>query len=137
VLWKREDIREIEYASLLHDFGKIGVREHVLIKAKKLYPHELETIRHRFDFVLRSLEVDLLSRKLHAIDRGASAAELEELDHEHAQKRSEIDEAGKRSSTPTSRACWLPATSRRSRSSAARRSRVWTEVPPRCSQPTR
>ncbi len=95
VLWKREDIREIEYASLLHDFGKIGVREHVLIKAKKLYPHELETIRHRFDFVLRSLEVDLLSRKLHAIDRGASAAELEELDHEHAQKRSEIDEAWK------------------------------------------
>jgi HD-GYP domain-containing protein (c-di-GMP phosphodiesterase class II) len=93
VLWKREDIREIEYASLLHDFGKIGVREHVLIKAKKLYPHELETIRHRFDFVLRSLEVDLLSRKLRAIDRGASASDLEELDLEHAEKRAEVDAA--------------------------------------------
>ena len=33
---------ELEYASLLHDFGKIGVREQVLVKAKKLYPHELE-----------------------------------------------------------------------------------------------
>ncbi len=26
VRWTREDLREIEYASLLHDFGKIGVR---------------------------------------------------------------------------------------------------------------
>jgi HD-GYP domain-containing protein (c-di-GMP phosphodiesterase class II) len=93
VSWKREDIREIEYASLLHDFGKIGVREHVLIKAKKLYPHELETIRHRFDFVLRSLEAELLSRKLRAIERGASADELEELDQEHAHKRAEVEAA--------------------------------------------
>src|SRR6478736_1305501 len=41
VRWSREDLREIEYASLLHDFGKIGVREHVLIKSKKLFPADL------------------------------------------------------------------------------------------------
>jgi response regulator RpfG family c-di-GMP phosphodiesterase len=93
VLWKREDIREIEYASLLHDFGKIGVREHVLVKAKKLYPHELGMIRQRFDFVLRSLEADFLSRKLRALGRGAGPDELEELDREHQQKRSELEEA--------------------------------------------
>ncbi|MCC6277134.1 MAG: GAF domain-containing protein [Oligoflexia bacterium] len=39
-----DQLREIRYASLLHDFGKIGVRENVLLKAKKLFPHELETI---------------------------------------------------------------------------------------------
>ena len=33
-----EQMREIRYASLLHDFGKVGVREEVLVKAKKLYP---------------------------------------------------------------------------------------------------
>ncbi len=33
--------KEIRYASLLHDFGKVGVREPVLVKAEKLYPHEL------------------------------------------------------------------------------------------------
>ena len=33
-----EHLKEIRYASLLHDFGKVGVREHVLVKAKKLYP---------------------------------------------------------------------------------------------------
>ena len=40
-----EDLRELEYASLLHDFGKIGVREKVLVKAKKLYDERLELVR--------------------------------------------------------------------------------------------
>ncbi len=39
-----DQIREIRYASLLHDFGKIGVREAILVKAQKLFPHELETV---------------------------------------------------------------------------------------------
>ncbi|MBI5512012.1 MAG: GAF domain-containing protein [Deltaproteobacteria bacterium] len=43
-----DDMREIRYAALLHDFGKVGVREHVLTKANKLYPGELEMIETRF-----------------------------------------------------------------------------------------
>jgi HD-GYP domain-containing protein (c-di-GMP phosphodiesterase class II) len=93
VRFQREDLREIEYASLLHDFGKIGVRERVLVKAKKLYPHELEAIRHRFDFVTRSIEADVLSRKLVALGRGASLADLSELDRELEGRRAELDEA--------------------------------------------
>jgi HD-GYP domain-containing protein (c-di-GMP phosphodiesterase class II) len=95
VSFKREDMRELEYASLLHDFGKIGVREHVLVKAKKLFPQGLEIIEQRFDFVARSVEVDVLSRKLHAVQRGASADELAELDRELAAKRQEIADAWK------------------------------------------
>ena len=38
----REQMKEIRYAALLHDFGKVGVREEVLVKAKKLYPLQLE-----------------------------------------------------------------------------------------------
>src|SRR5690606_10043616 len=44
-----EQMRELRYAALLHDFGKIGVRENVLLKAKKLFPHELETILLRLE----------------------------------------------------------------------------------------
>jgi len=47
----REQIQEIRYASLLHDFGKIGVREHVLVKAKKLYPNELRAVEDRFELI--------------------------------------------------------------------------------------
>lgn len=42
--FSKEQIRELRYAALLHDFGKIGVRENVLLKSKKLYPNELESI---------------------------------------------------------------------------------------------
>src|SRR5437773_1077176 len=54
--FSREQLREIRYAGLLHDFGKVGVREQVLVKAKKLYPLQLELIRQRHDFVRRSAE---------------------------------------------------------------------------------
>jgi len=49
-----EQVRELRYASLLHDFGKVGVREQVLVKANKLYPADLEMIRERHAFILRS-----------------------------------------------------------------------------------
>ena len=37
VSFTAEHMKEIRYASLLHDFGKVGVRERVLVKADKLY----------------------------------------------------------------------------------------------------
>jgi len=40
-------LREIRYASLLHDFGKVGVREQVLVKAKNLEPEKLEIVLQR------------------------------------------------------------------------------------------
>jgi hypothetical protein len=87
----REDLRELEYASLLHDFGKIGVREKVLVKAKKLYEERLVLVRARFDFVARSIEADVLRRKLDALERGASREVLDALDAELTQRRADLD----------------------------------------------
>ena len=64
VRFSPDQIREIRYASLLHDFGKVGVREQVLVKEKKLYPLQLETIRGRFDFAMKSLENEANKRKI-------------------------------------------------------------------------
>jgi len=47
VMFSDHQIREIRYASLLHDFGKVGVREQVLVKAKKLEPTRLEMVLQR------------------------------------------------------------------------------------------
>lgn len=47
VFFSDRQLREIRYASLLHDFGKVGVREQVLVKSKKLDPHRLETLLQR------------------------------------------------------------------------------------------
>jgi HD-GYP domain-containing protein (c-di-GMP phosphodiesterase class II) len=59
-----DQVREIRYASLLHDFGKVGVREQVLVKEKKLYPMQLATIRGRFEYVMKSIENECNRRKL-------------------------------------------------------------------------
>lgn len=42
-----DQMRELRYAALLHDFGKVGVREHVLTKAKKLDPVACELVSYR------------------------------------------------------------------------------------------
>jgi HD-GYP domain-containing protein (c-di-GMP phosphodiesterase class II) len=91
--FSRQDLRELEYASLLHDFGKIGVREKVLVKAKKLYDERLELLRARFEFVSRSIEADILRRKLGLLERGAPKAELDALDREMVERRAELDES--------------------------------------------
>lgn len=49
VTFSEEQIRELRYAALLHDFGKIGIKEDVLLKQKKLHSRELESILHRLD----------------------------------------------------------------------------------------
>ncbi|MFK7872421.1 MAG: HD domain-containing phosphohydrolase [Oligoflexales bacterium] len=55
-----DEMREIEYASLLHDFGKVGVREDVLLKAKKLYGWQENMIKERFARIASSIEIEYL-----------------------------------------------------------------------------
>ena len=64
VRFTRDQMRELRYASLLHDFGKVGVREEVLVKAKKLYPAQLEVIQQRFGLVRRTLENESLKARM-------------------------------------------------------------------------
>jgi HD-GYP domain-containing protein (c-di-GMP phosphodiesterase class II) len=93
VYFTAEDLRELEYASLLHDFGKIGVREEVLVKAKKLYPAQLAAIRQRFDLAARALEVGALEKKLALVRAGAPAGDLAAADDELAEGRARLEEA--------------------------------------------
>lgn len=80
------DRRTLKYAALLHDFGKIGVREDVLVKARKLHPWEIEGLRQRFEIIGLTEEVRLLRTALHAgtdpaVVETAIAAFRAELDH--------------------------------------------------------
>ncbi len=88
-----EDLRELEYASLLHDFGKIGVREKVLVKAKKLHPEQIGLMRARFDYVARSIEADILARKVRLLETGAARTTIDALDGELSRRRQELDAA--------------------------------------------
>ena len=76
VRFTRDQIQEIHYASLLHDFGKVGVREKVLIKGKKLYVGEMLLIRQRFAYIKRTLEAEHFRAKLEQVLAGAATPEL-------------------------------------------------------------
>ena len=84
-----DQLQEIRYASLLHDFGKIGVREPVLVKAEKLYPHELDLLKQRFELARRDRQLASLQRRLDALKiRGEK--NIEEID---AEEKARLDEA--------------------------------------------
>jgi len=91
--FRDDEMMELRYASLLHDFGKVGVREHVLLKAKKLYPADLERIRHRVELLKRDLALRAARAKLDtALARGADyAAQSARLDADLAAGLAELD----------------------------------------------
>jgi HD-GYP domain-containing protein (c-di-GMP phosphodiesterase class II) len=89
-----EQMKEIRYAALLHDFGKVAVREEVLVKAKKLYPAQLEILQSRFDYARKDLEAHLHRQKLELVlaqGDSASPAEMARLEEEYRQKLRELD----------------------------------------------
>lgn len=56
IAFTNDQLREIRYAALLHDFGKVGVREHVLRKEKKLHHFEMRMLEERFKYARACLE---------------------------------------------------------------------------------
>jgi hypothetical protein len=71
--FSRTELREIRYAGLLHDFGKVSVREHVLVKEKKLYPWDLDIIRHRFAYQLQSLDLQFERERANYLEIGRAS----------------------------------------------------------------
>ncbi len=89
------ELKQLEYAALLHDFGKVGVRENVLVKPKKLYAHERELIESRFRFIRRTLEAEKSRKKVAYLleaSRDEVAEKLAELDRDAEAKIHELDE---------------------------------------------
>ncbi len=80
--FSRDDLEELKVAGLLHDFGKVGVRETVLVKANKLPPMNLDLILTRLDHVARLEETRFLRRQIGLIRAGAPEAEIKALEEE-------------------------------------------------------
>lgn len=94
VTFTREQLKEIRYASLLHDFGKVGVREEVLVKAKKLYPWHLDLVKLRFDFIKKSLDADHASKQLDFIlekGRDEFLGQMESFKGDYEKQMEEVD----------------------------------------------
>jgi HD-GYP domain-containing protein (c-di-GMP phosphodiesterase class II) len=98
--WKSSQLstqerQELRYAALLHDFGKVGVRENVLVKANKLEPLELENLRGRFETIYVQEELAAERAKVQALlslppDEGR--AQIASIDTQLTVKKRELSE---------------------------------------------
>ncbi len=94
VRFTREELKELEYAAILHDIGKVGVREHILVKAKKLFDPEFSVIRARFDFIKRTIQYECARQIIEVITRlGAEAARphVKQLEEALERKLAEVE----------------------------------------------
>jgi len=62
-----EEMKQLRYAGLLHDFGKIGVREATLVKEDKLPPVMGAHVKSRFALIKKTLEADAAEARADAL----------------------------------------------------------------------
>jgi HD-GYP domain-containing protein (c-di-GMP phosphodiesterase class II) len=100
-----EQLQELRYAALLHDFGKVAVQEKFLRKKKKLYAGQMTAINQRFAYILKCIEADhlraqlgvwdperpLLRRLTGVLRPGATAKVLRHLEDEYRGRRAEVE----------------------------------------------
>ena len=89
-----EQMKEIRYAALLHDFGKVGVREEVLVKAKKLYPTQMNLVAYRFDYLYKDLEARLEREKFQALlelERAEALSRIASLEQEYRLRQADLE----------------------------------------------
>ncbi|MGA2001428.1 MAG: HD domain-containing phosphohydrolase [Terriglobales bacterium] len=73
--FSRDQMKEIRYASLLHDVGKVSVSENVLRKAEKLYPDQPKLIKWKSQFLKRSLQWEVERNQRDAAEQRCEALE--------------------------------------------------------------
>ena len=107
VRFSREQLRELRYAGLLHDFGKVGVREQVLVKQKKLYPSDLALIKHRFQFLLQRADLEYERERAEFLFQHGKAryqdalAEFDAIRRQRVQELQRFQDAIVRANEPT------------------------------------
>jgi HD-GYP domain-containing protein (c-di-GMP phosphodiesterase class II) len=70
-------MRELRYAAMLHDIGKISVKEDILKKEKKLYPWELELIQMRMKLMKAGLRIQYREEK-HQLELARKVREVDQ-----------------------------------------------------------
>lgn len=71
-------VKELEYAALLHDFGKVYIDIAIFMKGKKLFPKEFENLILKMNYLYRSIELNYSLEEAQIAVRGADPALIEE-----------------------------------------------------------
>lgn len=90
--FSEEEIEELEYAAWMHDVGKIGVRENILMKENKLFPDEFEKIRERFEGIKLSIISTNLNMMNKAGDKKNIAGFVDSVEEKIKEKITEVED---------------------------------------------
>ncbi len=87
-------LREMRYAALLHDFGKVAVPEYIFGKAKKLPDGRLDAIRLRFLLAINQIETLAARRKFEHLQKGGKIddPEMFEIEADSVKRVAELQE---------------------------------------------
>ena len=66
-----DHLREVRYAALLHDFGKVGVRESILVKSHKLSSERMEILHYRVQLQKERLRREAVEKEVDLLHHGA------------------------------------------------------------------
>ncbi len=93
VHFSAEELKQIYYSGLLHDVGKIGVPEAVLVKENKLLDSNMEVIKYRFYYIKQQQRIQFIQRKAELEKKGDEnlAIQLKELENELAKQLNTLD----------------------------------------------
>jgi HD-GYP domain-containing protein (c-di-GMP phosphodiesterase class II) len=94
-VFSEEEMKQLRYAGLLHDFGKVGVSEETLVKKKKLPPVMEAEVEGRFRLIRKTLEADAACARAEAIaakGRKGAAEDLVAIEAKLAEDLATLDE---------------------------------------------
>ncbi len=99
VHFEADDLKQLRYAGLLHDFGKVGVREETLVKRNKLPPVLEAGVESRFKVIRRTLERAAAEERAALLEKAAErgrtvdfvASDLADVDDRLRRELAELD----------------------------------------------
>jgi HD-GYP domain-containing protein (c-di-GMP phosphodiesterase class II) len=95
VFFTDAEMKQLRYAGLLHDFGKVGVREEVLVKQNKLPPVLESQVRSRFIQIRAVARLEAAEARAAVIaEKGLAeaAAELEDIERKLGDDLARVEE---------------------------------------------
>jgi len=77
--FSKTEMQELEYAALLHDFGKVYIDMSIFSKAKKLFPRDLEYLLLKLEYLYKYTELFYTQSEIHLAVAEANPQELEKI----------------------------------------------------------
>ena len=79
IFYSKPPLKEIEFAGLLHDFGKVYIDPSIFLKEKKLFSRDFEYLMMRLNFLYRSLELKFDREHIGPDERAEKLGKIKEI----------------------------------------------------------